>query len=165
LPAGLLRLPALRKVVVYDNIIFPLRRLKKFLKEMEQERKEMEDDDDETTPPDPFPPLVDDSVGDMLTMMNGMLQELRPGSTPPPAPADPEPSNTSPGPVEAPDDTPRHMIVGDMLVGFYVVPNKTKKSGYGGRSFTILFQIDPGDFQSDRFQASLREEVERLYGQ
>jgi hypothetical protein len=57
------------------------------------------------------------------------------------------------------------MIVGDMLVGFYVVPNKTKKSSYGGRSLNIFFQIAPGDFQSDRFQASLREEVERLYGQ
>jgi hypothetical protein len=30
-----------------------------------------------------------------------------------------------------------------MLIGFYIVPNKTKSSTYGGRSFAIYFQIDP----------------------
>jgi hypothetical protein len=30
-----------------------------------------------------------------------------------------------------------------MLIGFYIVPNKTKSSAYGGRGFSIYFNIDP----------------------
>jgi hypothetical protein len=84
------------------------------------------------------PPLIDDPVGDMIGMMYNMIR--RPQSKPatPSIEAAAEPESFA---VDY--DTPRQIILGDMLIGFYIVPNKTKSSTYGGRSFSICFKRDP----------------------
>jgi hypothetical protein len=58
--------------------------------------------------------------------------------------------------VDLLNDTPRQMILGerqmilgDKLIGFYIVPNKTKSSAYGGRGFSIYCDIDPDDIAVD----------------
>jgi hypothetical protein len=136
LSKGLLHLPALRKVVVYDNIIFPFRELKKSLRKSEQEKKNkknnMKKQKQETI--SPASSLVEDSVGDMVDMLNEMLLKPQPRPVIPPAKLEPQTRIADPF-----NDLPLQMIVGDMLVCFNIVPNKTKSSTYGRHGFCIYF--------------------------
>jgi hypothetical protein len=139
LPEGLLRLPVLKKVVVYDNIIFPLRQIKKSLKEARKETTEKKGE------PEMPPPLVDDSVGDMMNMLYDMahISRLKPGH--PSIETTVMPESCVVDPLH---DTPRQMILGNRLIGFNIVPSKTKSSAYGGQGFCIYFDIDPNSTET-----------------
>jgi hypothetical protein len=148
----------LKKVVVYDNIIFPLRRVKKLIKEPRKETTKKKEEE-----PKMPPPLVDDPVGDMVGMMYNMIR--RPQSKPatPSIEAEAEPKTYTVDPF---NDTPRQIILGDMLIGFYIVPNKTKSSAYGGRSFSIYFKIDPNgeaEVLKEKMSGFIKEQTDFSY--
>jgi hypothetical protein len=149
LPEGLLRLPVLKKVVVYDNIIFPLRQIKKALKETRKETTEKKEE------PEMPPPLVDDSVGDMMHMLYDMarISRLKPGH-----PSMETTVMLDSCVVDPLHDTPRQMILGNRLIGFNIVPGKTKSSAHGGQGFCMYFDIDPNSVE-----AALKEKLKLMF--
>jgi Leucine-rich repeat (LRR) protein len=135
LPESMLQIPLLRKVVVYDNIIFPFRNVQVSLKETgDRPRKIQGERGDENKPPSPGP-LTGDAVGDMLGMLSGMVSAAGPG---PVSPGEPAPVETVSVPDVPGKEFPRAMLLGDRLIGFKVLPHKTNSGGYDSLGFCII---------------------------